>query len=76
MAAWPSIARLATDVQAGAVSVRSLVEQALQTITEQSDFEAIIATLEVAALERADILDKRRAGGENIGRLAGVPFIA
>ena len=76
MAAWPSIARLATDVQAGAVSARSLVEQALQTITEQSDFEAIIATLEVAALERADILDKRRADGENIGRLAGVPFIA
>ena len=76
MAAWPSIARLATDVQAGAVSARSLVERALQTITEQSDFEAIIATLEVAALERADILDKRRADGENIGCLAGVPFIA
>ena len=76
MAAWPTIASLATDVQAGTVSARSLVEQALQTITEQSDFEAVIATLDVAALERADILDKRRAGGENIGRLAGVPFIA
>ena len=76
MAAWPTIASLATDVQAGTVSARSLVEQALQTITEQSDFEAVIATLDVAALERADILDKRRADGENIGRLAGVPFIA
>ena len=76
MAAWSTIASLATDVQAGTVSARSLVEQALQTITEQSDFEAIIATLDVAALERADILDKRRADGENIGRLAGVPFIA
>lgn len=76
MAAWPAITTLAAEVQAGRTSARSLVEQALKTIAEQSDFNAVIATLDASALARADALDARQANGENLGRLAGVPFIA
>lgn len=76
MAAWPAVRSLAADVQAGTISARSLVERALQTITEQSAFQAIIVTLDQLALARADRLDGRVAAGDSIGRLAGVPFIA
>ena len=76
MAAWPAITTLAAEVQAGRTSARSLVEQALKTIAEQSDYNAVIATLDASALARADALDARQANGENLGRLAGVPFIA
>ena len=76
MAAWPAITTLAAEVQAGRTSARSLVEQALKTIADQSDYNAVIATLDASALARADALDARQANGENLGRLAGVPFIA
>ncbi len=76
MATWPAITALADDVAAGTVSARSLVERALQTIAEQSAFQAIIVTLATAALARANAIDERIAAGEVVGRLAGVPFIA
>ena len=76
MSAWLPIADLAADVQAGTTTARSLVERSLQTIVDQAEFQAIIATLDDAALARADVIDSRIAAGEDVGRLAGVPFIA
>ncbi|HSX27642.1 MAG TPA: Asp-tRNA(Asn)/Glu-tRNA(Gln) amidotransferase subunit GatA [Patescibacteria group bacterium] len=76
MSIWKDIAEIAKDVQAGATSATSLVDQALKIIDEKQRYSAIIATTTQRAQERAKEIDQRIANGENIGRLAGVPFIA
>jgi aspartyl-tRNA(Asn)/glutamyl-tRNA(Gln) amidotransferase subunit A len=74
--AWDSIATIAADVQAGRVKAADLVEQSLQAIADKESFNAVIATTESRARERAAAIDARIANGEQIGRLTGVPFIA
>lgn len=76
MAAWQTISSLVSDVQAQRVTARSLVERSLQAIIEQTDYDAIIVTLDERALTRADAIDKQISGGNKVGVLAGVPFIA
>ena len=73
---WLPIAELASKVQAGELKATDLVEQALQTIAANKEYDAIIATTEARARERAAAIDARVAQGETVGRLAGVPFIA
>jgi len=73
---WPLIASIAADVQAGKQTAHDNVERALKTIADQKEFNAIIATLDESARARAKAIDDRAAKGENVGRLAGVPFIA
>ncbi|HVV26177.1 MAG TPA: Asp-tRNA(Asn)/Glu-tRNA(Gln) amidotransferase subunit GatA [Candidatus Saccharimonadales bacterium] len=73
---WLPVAELAAQVQAGELRAVDLVEQSLKTIAAKKDYDAIIATLEGRARERAKDVDERVAKGETIGRLAGVPFIA
>jgi aspartyl-tRNA(Asn)/glutamyl-tRNA(Gln) amidotransferase subunit A len=67
---------IATDVQSGKVSARSLVEQALSRADEKKQFNAIISTVRDRALQRADEIDQKIKDGQKVGRLAGVPFIA
>ena len=76
MTQWAPIASIATDVAAGKVSARSLVEQALATIDKHQEYNAVLATIKDRALDCADAIDLRVKNGEKIGRLAGVPFIA
>lgn len=76
MSQWDSVAQIAADVQAGKVSSLELIERSLKTIDEKSEFNAIIATLADPARARARQLDERIANGEQVGRLAGVPFVA
>lgn len=73
---WLSIAELAVGVQSGKLKAVDLVKQSLQAIADKSEYNAIIVTTEERALERAKTIDSRVAAGEQIGRLAGVPFIA
>lgn len=76
MSQWNSVAQIAADVQSGSVSSLELVERSLKTIDEKYEFNAVIATLADAARTRARQIDERVANGEQVGRLAGVPFIA
>jgi aspartyl-tRNA(Asn)/glutamyl-tRNA(Gln) amidotransferase subunit A len=76
MAAWEPIADIAAKVQSGDLQAVALVEKSLAEIKSQESFNAIIATTEERARERAKDIDARVAAGESIGRLAGVPFIA
>jgi aspartyl-tRNA(Asn)/glutamyl-tRNA(Gln) amidotransferase subunit A len=76
MSQWLPIVEIAAKVQAGELKAVDLVEQSLKTIANKADYKAIIATTEIRARERAKNLDMRIAQGEQIGRLAGVPFIA
>ncbi len=73
---WKPIAELVTDVKSGQVSALSLVEKSLALIDDHQEFRAIIAKIEDRAKKRAQEIDAKIAGGEAVGRLAGVPFIA
>jgi aspartyl-tRNA(Asn)/glutamyl-tRNA(Gln) amidotransferase subunit A len=76
MSQWPPIAEMAHKVQSGELKAVDLVEKSLATIEAQKQFQAIIATTEGRARERAKAIDDGVANGEKMGRLAGVPFIA
>lgn len=76
MSQWASIATIAADVQAGKTTASELVERALKTVEEKQDFNAVIAATAERARERAKEIDERVKKGENVGALAGVPFIA
>lgn len=76
MSQWQSIAEIAKNVQTGTLKAADLVEQALDVIEQKQEYGAIIATVADRARERAKEIDARVANGEQIGRLAGVPFIA
>ena len=73
---WLPIAEMAAKVQSGQLKARELVEKSLKTIAEKSEYDAIIATLDERALERADEIDAAVQSGDTVGALAGVPFIA
>ncbi|HET8991876.1 MAG TPA: Asp-tRNA(Asn)/Glu-tRNA(Gln) amidotransferase subunit GatA [Candidatus Saccharimonadales bacterium] len=76
MSQWPSITDIASRVNTGELKAVELVAQSLKSINDNSDYQAIIATLEANAVKRAKEIDAKTAKGENAGRLAGVPFIA
>lgn len=76
MSQWGSIAEISAKVQSGELKASELVERALQTIDEKSDFDAVIVSIHERARERAKTVDEHVAQGEGVGRLAGVPFIA
>lgn len=69
---WLPVAEIANQVRSGKLKAADLVEQALETIAGRKEYDAIIATTEGRARQRAEKVD----AGEITGRLAGVPFIA
>lgn len=73
---WPSIAEIASRVQAGELKAAALVEQSLNTIESKKEFNAVVADVADRARTRAKEIDEKIARGEEGGRLAGVPFIA
>lgn len=72
MGQWLPVDQIAAKVRARKLKAADLVEQSLKTIAEKKEYDAIIATTEERARQRA----KRVDAGEITGRLAGVPFIA
>ncbi len=73
---WDSIANTADQVLTGQVSATELVQRSLSAIADKQEYNAVIATIAERAHERAKEIDTRVAAGEEVGRLAGVPFIA
>lgn len=76
MSQWQPLAAIAKSVQTGQVSAVALIEQALTTISDKQEFNAIIATMPERARARAKQIDASVKAGGPVGRLAGVPFIA
>lgn len=76
MGQWLSIADIAARVQKGELKAADLVEQALSTIEAKKEYDAIIVTTAERARERAAAIDAAVKNGEQVGKLAGVPFIA
>ena len=73
---WPAIKTIAADVQSGKTKAIDLVEQALQSIEDNAEYQAIISVTADRARKRANEIDTQIAGGSSVGKLAGVPFIA
>ncbi len=68
------IADVADQVQKGAVSARAVTEAALSRIERAHDLNAFLHVAREAALAAADAVDQKRARGEKLGKLAGVPI--
>ncbi len=73
---WLSVKQLAQDVESGKATATSLVEKAFENIEKNDDYHSVLSVLRESALKKASDIDKRVQKGENIGKLAGVPFIA
>jgi aspartyl-tRNA(Asn)/glutamyl-tRNA(Gln) amidotransferase subunit A len=67
------IPALAEAVRTGAVSAEALTQESLDRIEAGQDLNAFIHVSADAALEAARVIDTRRARGEALGVLAGVP---
>jgi len=76
MSQWLPLAEIAEKVQSGQLKAVDLVEQALKTIADKSEYDAIISTLEERARARAKEIDEAVQNGGSLGVLSGVPFIA
>jgi len=76
MSQWLAIDEIAAKVQKGELLAADLVEQALRTIHDRKEFQAVIATVAERARERAASIDAAVKNKRKVGRLAGVPFIA
>src|SRR5689334_7535707 len=68
------IAELSAAVKKGDVSATELARGALERIREKSSLHAFLHVSEASVLAAAGDLDKRRAQGEALGPLAGVPI--
>lgn len=70
-----SIRNLVTQINAGQTTARALVEDALKKAKDAEEYHALLSLTEARALARADEIDARIQAGEQVGALAGVPFV-
>lgn len=70
------ITRLLNDIRGGTTTARALVEGALKRAKSTEEFHALLSLTEERALARADEIDTKIAAGDDVGKLAGIPFIA
>jgi aspartyl-tRNA(Asn)/glutamyl-tRNA(Gln) amidotransferase subunit A len=68
-----TVSQTARKVQSGEITSESLVTASLGKIESTRGLNAYISVLGEQALDRARSLDKRRAAGESLGPLAGIP---
>ena len=62
-------------ILSGETSARKEVEAALSKVKANQQFNALTSLTEERALARADEIDAKIAAGEELGELAGVPFV-
>jgi aspartyl-tRNA(Asn)/glutamyl-tRNA(Gln) amidotransferase subunit A len=70
------IKTLADDIKSGKTTARKAVEAAFEKAATIEAYHALLSLTKKRALERAEEIDQRIAAGENVGELAGVPFVA
>jgi aspartyl-tRNA(Asn)/glutamyl-tRNA(Gln) amidotransferase subunit A len=70
------ISEVVHRIKSGESTARREVEQALAQAEASEQYHALLSLTAERALKRADEIDARIRQGEEIGRLAGVPFIA
>ena len=70
------ISEITERIKNGTSTAASEVEAALGRVNQITSHHAVLSTTSERARQRAKDIDARLAKGENVGRLAGVPFIA
>jgi aspartyl-tRNA(Asn)/glutamyl-tRNA(Gln) amidotransferase subunit A len=70
------ITPIVDDVRSGTKTASQYVKEALQRITQTEEYNVVIAIIEERAKQRAQEIDQHIQAGRQVGRLAGVPFIA
>lgn len=70
-----SIRSIVAQINAGQTTARALVEDALKKAKGAEEYHALLSLTEERALARADEIDARIKAGEQVGVLAGVPFV-
>jgi len=70
-----TIHNIVTRVSNKEASIRSIVEAALARTERDAEYHSLLSVVRERALERADELDGKLQNGEDIGPLAGVPFV-
>jgi aspartyl-tRNA(Asn)/glutamyl-tRNA(Gln) amidotransferase subunit A len=71
-----SIQTIIRRINQGETTARREVEAAIEKANSSSEYHALLSLTEARALKRADEIDTRKAAGEKLGELAGVPFVA
>lgn len=70
-----NIRDIVVQINAGQTTARALVEGALKKAHDAEEYHALLSLTEERALARADEIDARIKAGEQVGALAGVPFV-
>lgn len=70
------ILKIVDAVKSGKTTARAEVEKAIAAAKAADDLHALLELLENEALNRADEIDARIKNGEDVGKLAGVPYVA
>jgi aspartyl-tRNA(Asn)/glutamyl-tRNA(Gln) amidotransferase subunit A len=70
-----AIHTIVDHVKKGSSSARAEVESALSRAQEAESYHALLSLTAERAIARADEIDARIARGEDVGVLAGVPFV-
>jgi len=71
-----TIQEIRDRVVRGESTAREEVEAALSRAEQANGYHALLSTIRDRALERADMIDLQIKNGEEVGPLAGVPFVA
>jgi AtzE family amidohydrolase len=72
---WATASQIAQAVNAGTLSATTVVEETLGVIAARDPLlNAFTNVTDTRARKRAEMLDSRRAQGQPLGPLAGVPF--
>jgi aspartyl-tRNA(Asn)/glutamyl-tRNA(Gln) amidotransferase subunit A len=70
------ITGITDDIKSGKKTARQYVEEAFAKAIENDAYHALLSLTKERALGRADDVDARVKNGEELGVLAGVPFVA
>ncbi len=70
------ILEIVKKIKSGQTTARAEVEKVLAAAKEKENLHALLEIFPDEALKRADEIDAKIARGENVGRLAGVPYVA
>jgi aspartyl-tRNA(Asn)/glutamyl-tRNA(Gln) amidotransferase subunit A len=69
------IATLVSQIKSRETTARAEVEKALARARDVESYHALLSLTEDRALERADDIDRRIEAGEDVGVLAGAPYV-
>lgn len=71
-----SISKLVEKVTTGECTATQLVVDAYKKIEQYDEYNAVLSVNTDRAFLRAEEIDRKIQNGENVGKLAGVPFLA